>query len=68
MMQKCFELFGVLNGDTKRAHNFSRFTACIDRLLNPESRSSRTFRLGGPFNCTFVTLIQIQINDLFKMF
>lgn len=35
MMQKCFELFVMINGDTKRARSFNRFSACIDTDLNP---------------------------------
>jgi hypothetical protein len=35
MMQKCFELFVMINGDTKRVHSFNRFSACIDTGLKP---------------------------------
>ena len=35
MMQKCFELFVVINGDTKRVHSFNRFSACFGTGLNP---------------------------------
>jgi hypothetical protein len=34
MMQKCLELFVMINGDTKRVHCFNRFSACIDTVLN----------------------------------
>ena len=35
MMLKCFELFVMINGDTKRVHSFNRFGACVDTGLNP---------------------------------